>query len=308
MKILLTGGSGFIGAWIVKAFRDQGIEVRVFDVIDDRQRLQALYDTNSSDLAVSQVNDIEWIIGDVGESDAVLQAAHGCDQIVHLAAILTPDCAADPLRGVHVNLNGSLNVLEAARVHGIRQVLYMSSASVYGPDNGSDPFPITLYGVWKLAMEGAARCYWLDHGVASAGFRPLVVYGPGREVGLSAGPTLACRAAARAEAYTIPFTGDTDLVYVSDVVSAFQAAVQSELTGASTYTIVGEQASTDRLIDCIQTCVPDAQISASGPSVPVAARIDAGRVRSDFAGVTRTPLMDGVTRTIDWYRHQVLER
>jgi len=303
MKVLVTGGSGFIGAWIIDAFLQQGSTIKVLDVSDDRQRLHLLRQ-HAGLTGNDDIDKLEWIVGDVSDPATVIRAAEGCDQIVHLAAILTPDCAADPVRGVHVNLIGSLNVLEAARVHGMRQVLYMSSASVFGPDNGLDPFPGTLYGVWKLAMEGAARCYWLDHGLASAGFRPLVVYGPGRESGLSAGPTLACRAAARAESYTIPFTGDTDLVYVADVVSAFQAAVASELKGAETYSIVGEMASVETLIDCIRSCVVNAEIKADGPLVPVAAEIDAGLLRTHFPDVRRTGLADGIARTIDWYQRQ----
>lgn len=294
MRVLVTGGSGFIGAWIIHALMRQGIAVKVLDISDDRQRLTAL-----SGEAASTV---EWISGDISNAETVNAAAQDCDQIIHLAAILTPDCASDPIRGVHVNLIGSLNVFEAARLHGMRQVLYMSSASVYGPDDGTDPFPITLYGVWKLAMEGAARCYWQDHGLASAGFRPLVVYGAGREVGLSAGPTLACRAAAEGSAYQIPFSGETDLVYIEDVVNAYLAVLQSELVGAQTYTIIGEVASMDTFIETIKETVPAAAITASGPQIPVAADINAGELRQHYPQVPRTTLAQGVARTIAWYQ------
>jgi nucleoside-diphosphate-sugar epimerase len=121
----------------------------------------------------------------------------------------------------------------------MKQVLYMSSASVYRRDDGVDPYPITLYGVWKLAMEGAARCYFEDHGIASVGYRPLVVYGPSRDMGISAGPSVAIESAVRGIPYTISFSGRTNLIYVEDVVSAY---VEADVNGARTYTITGESA------------------------------------------------------------------
>jgi len=293
MKILLTGGSGFIGAWIIKGFLDAGIEVVVLDLVDDR--------TTGRAIIGDAVDDIEWLTGDVSSFGALNAAARGCDQIVHLAALLTPACAADPHRGVEVNVNGTLNVFEAARKHDMQQVLYMSSASVYGPEHGDRPFPITLYGVWKLAMEGAARCYALDHGIASAGFRPLVVYGPGREVGLSAGPSIAIRKAVAGESYTIPFSGSTDLVYVEDVVSAYVNAAKATLDGARTYTIVGEQASMPTLVEEIKRHKATAAIDISGPELPVAAEIEASQLRVDFPEVSRTTLSDGVAKTWAWY-------
>jgi len=293
MKILLTGGSGFIGAWIIKGFLDAGIDVCVLDLVDDR--------TTGRTIVGDAIDDIEWIVGDVSSFGALNAAARGCDQIVHLAALLTPACAADPHRGVEVNVNGTLNVFEAARKHGMRQVLYMSSASVYGPEHGDRPFPITLYGVWKLAMEGAARCYAEDHGIASAGFRPLVVYGPGRDVGLSAGPSIAIRKAAAGEPYTIPFSGSTDLVYVEDVVSAYVNAAKATLKGATTYTIVGETASMPTLVDEIKKYSTAATINVSGPELPVAAEIEESQLRTDFPSVSRTSLSEGVKKTWDWY-------
>jgi len=147
------------------------------------------------------------------------------------AILLTPACAANPIRGAQVNLIGTLNVFEAARRAGLKHVVYASSAGVYGPDSPTQPRPPTLYGTWKLAAEGIARTYLADHAVTSVGLRPFVVCGAGREVGLSSGPSLACRAALRGEAYTIPFNGPNGLVYVGDVVRAFAAALTPKQAG-----------------------------------------------------------------------------
>lgn len=197
MRVLVTGGGGFIASWIIKHLLNEGIEVRSLDL------------TNSPKIASlilgSAASQVDWRAGDISNAEDVERAATDCDLIIHLAAILTPDCAADPHRGCNIVLGGTINVFEAARKLGHKQVLYMSSAGVFGPDQGHTPEPTTLYGAYKLAGEGVARAYFADHGIASAGFRPLVVYGPGRETGLTAAPSLACKAAANDEAFTIGF-------------------------------------------------------------------------------------------------------
>jgi nucleoside-diphosphate-sugar epimerase len=245
-----------------------------------------------------------WIgaFGDVSAGEAVIDAAAGCDVIVHLAAVLTPACQADPVRGAQINLIGTLNVFLAARRHKLRGVLYMSSAGVFGPDDGDTPFPLTHYGAFKLAGEGSARAFWEDDGLPSIGFRPLVVYGPGREVGMTAGPSLACRAAARGEAYVIPFTGETDFLHVDDIAAAFEAAALTKLSGARVLNVRGEVASVDRLIAQIHGVVPGAALSAAGPRLPVAAHIAAGELDAMLPGLPRTSLAAGVAATIAHYR------
>ena len=216
--------------------------------------------------------------------------------------MLTPACRQDPIDGAEINLIGTLNIFEAARIHGIRTVLYMSSAGVFGPDDGLQPQPTTLYGSYKLAAEGCARAYWHDHAIASIGFRPLVVYGPGREVGLSAGPVLACKAAAQDSAYTIPFTGLSNFVYVDDVAAAFQATAKHPIEGANVYNISGEKSSVTTLIEHIQEIVPTARISAAGPELPITADIEPGTLREDFVDIPLTTLRQGLQATIDFYK------
>jgi nucleoside-diphosphate-sugar epimerase len=294
MKVMITGGSGFIGAWIMRRLLARGVSVCVLDT--------RCNDALARTVIGPSADAIEWIEGDVGDRAAVSNAAAGCDLIIHLAAILTPECQADPIRGTHINYIGTLNVFEAAIALGHKKVLYMSSASVYGPDDGDFPAPTTQYGVFKLAGEGSARCYYEDHGIASIGFRPLVVYGPGRETGLSAGPTLACRAAARSESFVIPLSGETDFVYVEDVADVFDAACEADIDGAHVWNIPGEVAPMQQFVAEIEKIVPNCDVTIEGPLVPVAAR----RVLSPpLAGMPVhevTDLATGIARTVEWYR------
>lgn len=293
-EVLITGGGGFIGAWIIRRLIARGDEVRVLDTRDDRRIVR--------EIVGEDADRVDWRVGDVSRRQDVLAAAAGCSQLLHLAAVLTPACKADPIRGAEINLIGTLAVFEAAREAGIGAVIYMSSAGVFGPNDGVAPRPTTHYGAFKLASEGSARAYWEDCGIASVGFRPLVVYGPGREVGLTAGPTLACRAAAEGRPYVIPYAGPSDYVFVDDVAAAFIAAADSQPKGARVYNLTGARAEMDGLLAAIEAASPGARITASGPVLPVAADIEPSRVREDFRGVPRTSLRDGIALTVAHYR------
>lgn len=295
MRVLITGGSGFLGAWIVRQLVERGVEPRVFDVTNNRHRM--------AEIAGQHVaRDLVWVVGDIRNRDDVLLAAEGCQGVIHLAGVLTPACAADPVLGAEVNLIGTLNAFEAARRHGIGAVIYAGSAGVFGPHSGQVPEPTTHYGAFKLACEGSARAYWHDHGIASVGFRPFVVYGPGRDTGLSAGPTLACRAAAQGEPYVLPFTGSSGLVYVEDVAAAFVHAVLGKPQGARVCNFVGETASMDDVLVEIRRVVPDARVSAEGPPLPIAIGQSEAELDDFFPNRPRTSLAEGVALTIAHYR------
>lgn len=297
MTILVTGGGGFLGAWIIRRLNARGLPVRVFDLAEDRRLVRMI----AGDDAAAAV---EWVTGDIAHGARVRAAAGGTARIVHLAGLLTPACAADPVRGAQVNLIGTLSVFEAARAEGHAAVVYTSTAGVYGPDSGSLPLPRTHYGAFKLACEGSARAYWADHGLASVGFRPYVVYGPGRETGGSAGPSLACRAAARDERYTIPYSGRSGLVYVDDVAAAYEAAATREITGAHVLNMGGVTASNEEVIEVIRRVVPGAELAVSGPPLPIAAELDPGEIEAVLPGLPRTLLAEGIARTVAFYRAQ----
>jgi UDP-glucose 4-epimerase len=294
MRILLTGGNGFLGAWIAKRLLARGFELAVFDIVENRRLMNAI--------AGPAAAKVPWIIGDIVDGAAVLAASRGCDAIIHLAGILTPDCKTNPVRGAQINLIGTLNVFEAARQLGIKRVLYTSSAGVYGPDDGTIPKPTTHYGTFKLACEGSARAYLADHGLASVGFRPFIVYGPGRETGISAGPSLACRAAAMGEAYVIPYSGRSGLVFVDDVAAAYEAALLRAPDGAHVFNNAGETVSNEDVVSAIKLVVPDARITVSGPPLSIIPEIDRSNIDEVLQGLPKTGLADGIRQTVEFYR------
>lgn len=297
-RILVTGGGGFLGGWIAKLLLEDGHDVRVFDRGADRRVVRAI--------AGEAADRLDWVQGDVTDGARMMEVAAGCDAIIHLAALLTPACAADPVLGAQVNLIGTLNAFEAAKARGAR-VAYASSAAVFGPQDGERPYPETLYGALKLACEGCARAYWHDAGIASIGLRPTIVYGPGRESGLTAGPTLACREAVAGRPYTIGYSGRQDLVFAADVAAAFVVAATRPIEGAHALSLGGVVADVPEIIAAIQSEVPGAVIDFDGPPVPMASGIAAAAETTILDLKPRTPLREGVARTIDHYRRQAVE-
>ena len=147
-RVLVTGGGGFIGSNLVRALIERGDEVRVLDNFStgNRANLEGL--------------DIEVVEGELRSYERVHNAVRGTEIVFHLGALgSVPRSVQDPLTSSAVNVEGTLNVLLAARDEGVRRVVYSSSSSVYGPrrelpvTEDMPPDPISPYGVAKLAAE-----------------------------------------------------------------------------------------------------------------------------------------------------------
>ncbi len=295
MKVLVTGGGGFIGAWIIKRLVDIGHSPVVFDLGENRKTLREIA---GDGVSVS----LPWIKGDIADSQAVNDAAKDCKAILHLAGLLTPACQANPVLGAQVNVIGTLNVFLAARSLGLSKVLTMSSMGVFGPEGGDRPSPTTLYGAFKYGGEFAARAFYADHGISSIAFRPYVVYGPGREGGLSAGPSIACKAAARREDYTIPFSGEIDLIHVDDVADAFLQALEAPVEGAHAVNLWGEGSDVGGVVEAIRQAEPGSRINFAGPPMPIVMPSRDDAVKALLPNWKPRSLDQGVFDTIAHYR------
>jgi nucleoside-diphosphate-sugar epimerase len=294
MQILITGGLGFIGAWTARTLLASGHRVRVFDQQTDCTLFDAIVSERAGEVELRQ--------GDIVDHAAVDAAVEGCDAVVHLAAVLIPTARKDPLLGARINVLGTLHVFEAAKKHGLRGIAYASSAAVFGPDDGVHPYPHTHYGAYKLCNEGTARAYWQDAGIRSVGLRPATVYGPGREIGVTADPTLAMRAAAEGKPYTIRFTGATGMDYARDVGTIFARAATETPDGAHAFSLQGQLATMDDVLAAIHAVVPDAQVKAEGPELMFAAQLDEEPLHALLPNLERTPLLEGTRDTIEFYQ------
>ncbi len=308
MRVLITGAQGCIGAWVAKSLVDRGIEVLLYDLTAEPLRLRMIMpaaDVARLPVAVGSIEDTERIKKLVREE--------GITHIVHLAAVLMPFCQAQPVQGALINVIGTLNVFEAARDAGRPvRVVYASSAAVWGPEEAygegklrdDDPLkPSTHYGVFKQANEGNARIFYQANGISSIGLRPWTVYGVGRDQGLTADPTLAMRALALRERYQIRLSGFMDLQFVEDVAGTFIECLLSTMEGAHVYNLEGWVTSMQELVDTMEELRPEAKglITFSGPQVPVAFRVDGSQLRSAIASIPRTPLREGIRKTVEQF-------
>ena len=256
-RILLVGGTGFIGLRTAAALAALGVTPRLFDLPAAlaRQAIPAGCEAHA---------------GDVTDAAGVAAAAADCDGIVHLAGIMTLDCARDPERALRLNVGGSLNVFEAARARGL-PVAWLSTAGVFGPEDGVHPRPMTLYGVTKLAVEGLARVHAADHGVPSLGLRPYIVYGPGISSGIAAGPSIAIAASLRREPAEIRFSGRVGLVHVDDVARLLAAGVTRRIRGATMLTMAGETRDLSEFTAALRARTGWDGITISGPPLRIPA-------------------------------------
>ena len=297
----ITGAHGCIGSWIVKALVERGDSPIVFDRSDDPRRLRAI-------MEVDQLTSVRFVLGDITDGPAVQRSLDQsrATKVIHLAGLQVPVCKANPVRGALVNVIGTLNVFEAARAIGINNVVYASSAAVYGLNDDDAALdetgpcePSTHYGVFKQANEGNARIYYLDHGLCSVGLRPLTVYGVNRDSGLTSDPTKAMKSAILGRPFHIRFGGATDFQYVADTAAAFIACADKTPESAQVFNLHGETVTVRRITELINELTGSALITFDGPPIPIAPAMDDTAIRRFIGDLPSTALETGVRETMD---------
>jgi nucleoside-diphosphate-sugar epimerase len=300
---LITGALGCIGAWSCAQLVREDVPVMLYDLGTNRERLELVLSPEELERATlvhGDVTDLDHLERTIGEN--------GITHVVHLAAMLLPLVKADPPRGAAVNVVGTTNVFEAAKRQGVRGIAYASSAAVYGPESGpriaDAGEPTTLYGVFKLANEGTAQVYFEDDGVGSVGLRPYVVYGPGRDQGLTADPTLAMEAAARGEGYKMRWGGRCQLQYAADAARIFVAAARAEHAGASVFNLGGPSSHASDVVSAIEAVAPEmaGRITFDDVQLPFPEEMEEGELEEVVGPIEWTTLLEGTRQTIELYR------
>src|SRR5438105_13185732 len=265
MRVLITGGYGFIGAWIIKSLLAQGDQVWVYDLKEDPRRLKTI-------MTEENLKKVAFVQGDVtnlaGLQNAI--AKHAISHVIHLAGLQVPTCRANPILGATVNVVGSLCVFEAVRLAGeqVKRLVYASTAAVFGPPEkypaGPLPddvqlLPATHYGHFKVCNEGNAAVYFQDFGLSSIGLRPWTVYGVGRDLGMTSEPTKAIKAVALGRKYHISYGGIQDLQYVDDVARTFIRCLEAPYRGAKSYNLRGHIVDLPAFHQALYTVEPSAK-------------------------------------------------
>jgi UDP-glucose 4-epimerase len=241
---LVTGGSGFIGSHVVDRLLAEGAgSVTVFD---NRVREENLTEA----LASGRVRTVE---GDVTDPGSIGAAAEGVAGVFHMAVLPLGPCSENPRLCVEVNVDGTLNVLEAAREAGVKKLVYSSASSVYGDTNETmdESHPLgarTMYGASKLAGEYFVRAYGDLYGLDHVILRYMNVYGPRQEGGLVIN---VLRRIQSGEAPTIMGDGSAsfDFVHVADVAGANVRAMASDVSEGAFNVGGGNEASVREIVD-----------------------------------------------------------
>src|SRR3954469_2814006 len=282
MRVLVTGGGGFIGSHLAERLLERGDEVRVLDSFATGRR------ENLAHLA-----DVEIVEGDVQSFERGNEAVRGCEAVLHQAALPSvPRSVQDPLTTNAVNIIGTLNVLLAARDAGVRRVVFASSSSVYGANTelpkreDMTPLPISPYAVAKLACEGYCRSFGEVYGLETVALRYFNVFGPNQDPRSQYAAVVPnfITAVLTNEPPTIFGDGEQsrDFTYVDNVVEANMLAMDADVAPGRVYNVACGQAVTlNQLFAELRELVESAL-------EPVYAPPRAGDVRHSLADLTRT--------------------
>ena len=310
-RFLVTGAAGCIGAWTMKLLLDEGTDVVGADLAPDTRRLRLVAGDQPAAGA-------RFVALDVTDRDAVRSVieAERITHVVHLAALQAPFCRADPVRGSQVNVTGTINVFEAALAarDRVRSVVYASSAAVFGPavmyPDGlvRDDSPLspssTIYGVFKQANEWSAKIYATTNGLPTVGLRPFIVYGPGRDQGMTSGPSAAILAAVAGVPFHVPYGGHNLFHFAGDVARAFIDACRAEATEAMALNIGGRRATVKEFLDELTSVVPDASrlITAETNELPFPSKADDAGLQVLTGGSRHLTLAEGIERSVAIFR------
>jgi len=309
-KILITGATGFIGSHLTELLVEKGFEVVAFDRYNPNNDWGWLEDSPVK-------NDVEVILGDIRDYDSVNKTMQGCDAVFHLAALIgIPYSYVSPLAYIRTNVEGTYNVLEASKNHGLSQVLVTSTSETYGsaqyvpidekhPAVGQSPYSAT-----KISADQMALSYFLSFETPVKIVRPFNTYGP-RQSARAIIPTVISQMfAGKTELKLGNLDPTRDLTFVKDTCNGFLEIYKShDLYGSATNIGMNQEISIGDLVNKISKII----------GVDISINSDDNRVRPNNSEVNRlmcdnskiikyTPwkpsynLDRGLAETINWMK------
>ena len=254
MKILVTGGAGFIGSHLIERLLAMGHDVRVLDNLSTGKRANLPADAR-----------LEFVLGDVGDPPTVLAAVQGAQAVVHLAAVASVQASIDDPMATHrSNFDGTLNLLEASRAEGVERFVYASSAAVYG-DTSVPPVregvplnPLSPYAADKLSGEHYLRYYFNKHGLKGTAFRFFNIYGQRQDPSSPYSGVISIFVDCLRRGKPVTLFGDgrqtRDFVYVGDLADLLAASLsQPALVGRVVNVGTGVESSLLQLLEVLES-------------------------------------------------------
>lgn len=253
MKVLVTGGAGFIGSHLVEHLLSTGHSVRVLDNLSTGKRDNLLTHPQ-----------LDFVLGDIRDPALVSEIAVGVDAIVHLAAVASVQASVDDPTSTHeTNFDGTLYLLEAARKNNVRRFLYASSAAVYGDNTRlplaeeETPNPLSPYAADKLAGEYYLRFYHAKFGIETTAFRFFNIFGPRQDPSSPYSGVISIFIDRVRRRAPVTLFGDgrqtRDFVYVGDLAALLvQALSRPETIGQTINVGRGKQCSLLELLETLE--------------------------------------------------------
>ena len=306
---LVTGSSGCIGSWVLRALATEGVQVVAAHAREDYPRPRLL-------MTKEELDNIHFVRFDIRDLATLRELIneHQVTHVIHLSALQVPFCREDPALGAQVNVVGTVNVFEAIR-HAQGQVqgfVYASSVAVLGPESYYPDKPIledaplkpdTIYGVYKQANEHTARIYWQDWQIGSVGLRPCIAYGVGRDQGVTSDISKAILAAAAGRPFHIKFSGLVGLQYNEDVAEMFINAARSGQRGALVCNMRNDVVDVSDFISALQLEAPEAQITYEKDNpLPFPSDLDDSNLNRLLGSVPHSPLNKAIRQSLDRFK------
>jgi UDP-glucose 4-epimerase len=317
-SVLITGGYGCIGSevakWLIRN-TDSRVIIASRQVSDQRSRIVF------SDVELPRLAFVPADVCDQRVVEAIL-ADYQITHVAHMAGLQTPDCNAHRDLGLQVNLAGTQNLIEAMKRSklAIQRFIFASSIAVYGPRAAyppgpvpmlAQPQPVNVYGTWKLAGEQISQFFAIETGVPTISIRPGVLFGPGRDAGLTSTPTTAMKHIALKQAYKIPYANKQDYLYAPDVGAAVGSALMEPFAGYATFTLPSHTVDTNEMVRAMHAAAAELQlaqpirISVGDSQVPFICDLEFQPFLDAFPSVPHTPLKQAVQQSIETFVEQV---
>jgi UDP-glucose 4-epimerase len=308
VKVVVTGGAGFIGANLCRMLAQQ-------DFVDHVVALDDLSTGSRQNLAGCP--SVELREGSILRDDDLDAVIEGAQAVVHLAARPSvPRSLADPMATHQVNATGTMMVLEAARRHGMPQVVVASSSSVYGANpalpkrEDMATLPVSPYAASKLATEAYALSYGRSFGLPALAFRFFNVFGPLQPAGHAYAAVVPAFVSRALGGRPLPIHGDgtqtRDFTFVDTVVAVLADAIHRRVAYPEPVNLAyGSRVSLLELIDTLEDVVGHRlsrhHAAPRAGDVPHS-QADQTRLGRLFPDIRPTPLVDGLRATVAWFR------
>jgi len=300
MRVLLTGGAGFIGSHTVEALLEADAHVVVFDDFSSGKREN-----------LSQYTRLHVVEGDMRDRGAVSKAIQGCTHVLNLAAqVSVPASIEDPGGSAQQNIVGFANVLDCARRAGVDRVVFASSAAVYGEPRGlplseqSPTVPMSPYGLEKLVNEQQAALFERLFGLSALGLRYFNVYGPRQDPTTQYAGVISRFSSRLAANEPLTVYGDgrqtRDFVYVGDVARLNVLALRSRVSGCCNVG-TGRSVTLLELVDALAACVgrtPEVRFAPPQPGDIRASAMTPTRLHEWFSFSAEVPLASGLANLL----------